>query len=109
MLGCKNFDSLKLEVKYCPPPPYNPDDWKLSVYPNPAKGRFIVEIIGGHPELEVSLQDVFGRILRKFTIEAASGSSAAWLEMPGMAAGSYIITVSSEKRSEVQKILLHSR
>jgi hypothetical protein len=105
MQGCYNADTMRLEIKECPLPPVNPDDWQLLLYPNPNKGKFILAVVGAHPEINFRMMDAHGRLVRTWQIAASRESSLLPVDLYTKAAGVYLIEANSGKKKIVERLV----
>lgn len=71
---------------------HNPDDYSLSIYPNPTKG--MVYISSDLKEMTLVVYDLLGRPLRTFE---NSGAGSLWsVNMDGLSPGLYCLKIQSE-------------
>ena len=73
------------------------------VYPNPSEGRFDVTFLGRwSPAMEVEVLDLSGNVVYRTQAEASNFS----LDLSGLAAGLYVLRISSEGGVAVKKLML---
>jgi hypothetical protein len=81
-------------------------DWDLVVYPNPSHGRLNIAVRGKiYGELRLSLTDQSGRQVLQETMGKKTGPVLrSGIDLPGLPAGIYYLTVSSAKELKTIKI-----
>ena len=79
---------------------------KIAIYPNPAASFVTLTIEGANGEVEYSLIDISGRIIRHKTVNAAS---AERIDLSGLANGTYFVRVTNESFSKVEKLVVRGQ
>ncbi|MEZ4826568.1 MAG: T9SS type A sorting domain-containing protein [Bacteroidia bacterium] len=78
-----------------------PDQLVASVYPNPGKGSFTIQLHDARmPKVEMQIVDVIGRVLATYTLRPESGELKTRITTP-LPAGLYYLRLSSGQRSSV--------
>ena len=76
---------------------------KIAIYPNPAASFATLTIEGANGEVDYSLIDLSGRIVRHKTVNAAF---AERIDLSGLANGTYFVRVTNESFSKVEKLVI---
>jgi hypothetical protein len=80
-------------------------DLSFSLYPNPAKDRFFVEVSSGKAvEGRLLIRDLEGRILKDQERELRSGRNA--IDTEGLAKGVYMVNFQSKKGNFTKKLVI---
>lgn len=77
-----------------------------NVFPNPASGSFTVYLPGAENDLVIELEDVNGKLLRKKELGNTKEGMSFVMDISGFENGIYFLRVSSERFSEVQKVVI---
>jgi len=80
------------------------EDFKLKVYPNPAKGQITIETEGISGAVNINLTDMSGRIVK--TVQIADGSVSTILDISSLPKGAYIINMFNNNRQYSKKIIV---
>ena len=75
----------------------------VKLQPNPAASFATITIEGANGEVDYSLIDLSGRIIRHKTVNAAS---AERIDLSGLANGTYFVRVTNENFSKVEKLVV---
>ena len=77
---------------------------KISIYPNPTKGRLVIGINGGNPEenFNLHLLDVNGRMVLRDQIKAVGEVPVNMLHLD---AGIYILVLQNSQKKKTYKII----
>ncbi|MEO5650550.1 MAG: T9SS type A sorting domain-containing protein [Ginsengibacter sp.] len=79
----------------------------ISVYPIPAKNILNVAInVSENSTAQVLLIDLTGRVVQRFNSNLKNGINHLQLNLKGMAAGQYILSVKGSKISKTQKVTI---
>src|SRR5690606_29979259 len=76
----------------------------VQVYPNPANGSFNVKVTGSKQEVTVTLYSLTGQQL--LTEKVKAGETAKALNIKGIAAGTYLIKIASDKGAQVTRLVI---
>ncbi|HMI60072.1 MAG TPA: T9SS type A sorting domain-containing protein, partial [Puia sp.] len=78
----------------------------LRLTPNPAPGTIYLELQNAEQgRLDVSLTDVTGKVLRKWTFDKQGQRWSQWVDPGNLPAGAYFITVKGAKTREVRSFI----
>jgi hypothetical protein len=82
----------------------------FQLFPNPTNGEFILRGNGfSTSELDISLLDVNGRIIESRVVNPTSNSINERFDLSNQANGVYLISIQSEGKVEVKKVVLSGR
>jgi hypothetical protein len=84
------------------------DQAATSLYPNPANGTtalYYYSLFSG--DLNISISDVTGKIVKKITANVVSGSNNITLDVAGLVKGTYLVNLSDGQGSECQKLTIN--
>jgi hypothetical protein len=74
-----------------------------SVYPNPGKGRFCIELSQAFQNAYLQVFDIMGReVARKEIMESTS-----WIELYDLSPGVYLFNLSIDEKFEQHQVILH--
>ncbi len=79
---------------------------EISIYPNPSDGIFNISIEGVEEKVQIKVFDIHGTYNRLFEIEETKGITTKQLDLIGLAAGVYFISISEENFNQVKKIVI---
>jgi hypothetical protein len=73
------------------------------VYPNPAQGRFALQLPTGTGEATLTLTNTLGQLVRR---QAVHGDQTT-VEVPGLTPGVYVLRVQTATTTLRQRLVLH--
>jgi len=76
---------------------------QLQVYPNPAQGRFALQLPTGTAEATLTLTNTLGQVVHR---QALHGDHAT-VEVPGLSTGVYVLRVQTATTTLSQRLVLH--
>ena len=76
----------------------------FEVYPNPATGSFNVKLNGYQKDANVVLYNLAGQQITK--VQASADGQAKNISLKGLAAGTYLLKVTSEKGVQVSRLIV---
>ena len=80
---------------------------RLNLYPNPNKGQFVLDINSTQREtLEVSVVDVFGKVVLERALNIPEGDSKTEIILEGISSGTYMILLQSGESLSVRKMII---
>ena len=86
--------------------PYS--DFEIQLYPNPATERTTLEIISySQSNIKSEILDLNGKIVRRYHFNLKSGKNQFPLDLQGMPAGNYIISISDGLHTKGLKMLVN--
>lgn len=77
----------------------------VKVYPNPASQEVFIEFTGAHSDLDITLTNVYGRIVHHRKTEARTTGSVIPFDLGQTPGGIYFITVTGERIHLVRKMI----
>ncbi len=77
---------------------------KVSVYPNPTSGAFNVKLSGYQVNATVTLYNLAGQVIAAENVKA--GEEIKTMNVKGLAAGTYLLKVTSDKGVQVSRLLV---
>ncbi len=78
----------------------------MEVFPNPASESVNVKFDAQGGDYTVTITDLSGRVVGTEVIANATGAQAVAMPLTGLASGNYLITVSTEKASFTQQVVV---
>jgi hypothetical protein len=75
----------------------------LQVYPNPAQGRFALQLPTGTGEATLTLTNALGQLVRRQAVH----DDQATVEVPGLTPGVYVLRVQTATTTLRQRVILH--
>ena len=78
----------------------------LQIYPNPAKDKTTINIAGIDGEVELTLVDMSGRIVKKTTAFCGGENCTATVELHDLAAGTYFVRASAQGTNAVRRLVV---
>jgi PKD repeat protein len=78
----------------------------LNVFPNPTSGSFTVFLPEAEKDLVIEFEDMNGKLLRKRELGNTMEGMSFVMDISGFENGIYFLRVSSERFSEVQKVVV---
>ncbi|UKN03885.1 T9SS type A sorting domain-containing protein [Paracrocinitomix mangrovi] len=94
--GSKDIGSVEEAVQTTTP--------ELSIYPNPTKGIFNLQIADINEEVQVTIYDIQGRAIYNDTF--ANGASANTIDLTGFATGTYYVVAYNAELTMKSKLVL---
>lgn len=79
-------------------------DWKVSVYPNPSDGRFILEINGMNGELQISVMNLLGKVVSDRTL--SGNETRTTLDLSDQPSGIYFLRISDGNNTRVERMVI---
>lgn len=105
-MSCSNNASQDITVDICSGVSKIESDDNVSIFPNPAQGKFVVDF---NVESKVNLLEIYsvtGSLVYLRTIEEEKGISHLEVELKNYSAGSYIIRIISDKGIVNKRLML---
>jgi tartrate-resistant acid phosphatase type 5 len=84
-------------------------DLKVNIFPNPAKGSFVVSIMNHKQPFSISITDIFGRIIfnEKYANNNCNFETALQrIDVDKLPGGTYIINISCKDKVVTRKIII---
>ena len=78
----------------------------LEIFPNPAKDKTTINIVGINGEVELILVDMSGRIVKKTTALCGGDNCTATVELHDLAAGTYFVRASAPGTDIVRRLVV---
>lgn len=104
--GCKNHDEITLNVS--PANDINTtDDWQISLFPNPTKGEFKLNLSGLKTEkVEIAIHNSAGVVIYRKEYKTISGELHEIINIEQYSKGVYLVKISNHKLILTRKIVL---
>jgi hypothetical protein len=97
--GCANSQTMSISVSGCVGIAEQSNATTWSVYPNPSKGEFIVQV---SENSKMIMYDAIGRVVLSYDLSAGENAIAA----KTLPSGNYLIRIQSGNASEIRKIII---
>jgi hypothetical protein len=105
--GTGTASSLDVTVVVCTGLDNNSLQSSIEIFPNPTHGMLNLSIKGSEKKLQVQILDLTGKSLQKETLENLTSSCTRQIDVNGLAAGIYVIRISSETRLFTQRFTVN--
>ena len=86
----------------------NPFSSGIKVFPNPSNGRFLIELSNTQGNVSAQLYSVEGKMVDEFVLSFGP-TQRAELNLSGISAGSYLLTLTTQKGLYREKIVIMGR
>ncbi len=103
--GSGSANQYDITVTYCQPIGISEaDQGGMKVYPNPADGKFVIELGEMSSEVEMDVLDMSGRIVYKEMFDSKTDYRKEF--DLNLSSGSYLLRVVSEGKTEMQRLII---
>lgn len=100
--GCSDSDTLSITVDVCTGVTSNGTLENMNVAPNPTAGALIISLGMQYVNVEMTLSQVNGQMIRK---EKYTNTSAINMSMEELAVGVYILTIRADEQVKTVKVI----
>jgi extracellular elastinolytic metalloproteinase len=103
MDGVESYEMPPMDVLDCSMATSEVLNNQLSIYPNPTRGEFYLLTEKSYGDTKVSIKDLTGKVVQEATVNFAS--KKAVVNIQGLAAGVYVITINTEDGKITKKLI----
>jgi extracellular elastinolytic metalloproteinase len=103
MDGVESYEMPPMEVLDCSMATSDLENNQLSIYPNPTRGEFYLLTEKSYGDTKVSIKDLTGKVVKEAIVNFAS--KKAVVNIQGLAAGVYVITIDTEDGKITKKLI----
>jgi PKD repeat protein len=82
------------------------EKWDISVFPNPNKGQFTLELEGISGDVDVSITDVSGKLIRNWNYSNVGSGWNTNIDAGDLASGIYLLKVTTEDGVKNVKLMI---